>query len=927
MAIFHFHGQVISRSAGRSSIAAAAYRSGEKLVDERTELTHDFTKKEHDVFYKEILLPEGAKEWMKDRSVLWNTVEKIERRKDAQLAREFNIALPRELTDEQNKELARSFVQKHFVDRGMVADLCLHHGHPSKGDKGNKEGEKNENQPHLHVMVTMREITDEGFGQKAREWNAKELLNEWREAWAEEANFFLALNGHDLRIDHRTLADQGISLTPQKKIGPEISRIYESRMEEHERIARSNGERILEDPIIALEAITRQQSTFTHQDLARFINRHTVDAAQFQTVYDKVKGYEQVVFLGKDEEGRERFTTKEMLNVEQTMLDNTASLNREGHDLSKETIETLDSAVLDVSRLSDQQKDGLKHLVEKGDIKCLIGYAGTGKGYLLNEAREVWEREGYQVHGVTLSGIAAENLEGASGITSRTFASRSYYWDRGEVLGKKDVLVVDEAGMLGSRQMARIVEMVKNSGAKLALIGDPQQLQAIEAGAPFRAIAEQTGYLELTEIRRQHEGWQQVATQEFAKSLTQEALDRYDQNGFIHAFETQAVAKTALVEKWNESRLSTPEKTQIMLAYTRKDAQELNDMARDFRKQNHELGEDHLLQTHKGEQVFAEGDRIYFLKNDRSLGVMNGTLGTIQQIDREHLTVNLDKDDLTRDKADQNRQNEVTFNLERYNHITHGYAATIHKAQGVTVDCSYILASKYLDSHATYVGMSRHRESVNLFWSKEEFARYQDLVKTVSRDRSKDVTLDYLGMETTELKERPSYSEKMESFDRKINLGDIHHELKEFKANFERENPYLAKSVQREMEARRQEPQQKNQTKQPEKPQDRQDNFQERYESYKAAQDAQEMREEKLLKQYYDLHNKHEHAKEHGQAHTRDMANDRLDRGVADLSKDQEAMRHSEYHDKELLKDVNERNRAMEIRKEKELSLDREMDF
>ena len=224
--------------------------------------------------------------------------------------------------------------------------------------------------------------------------------------------------------------------------------------------------------------------------------------------------------------------------------------------------------------------------------------------------------------------------------------------------------------------------------------------------------------------------------------------------------------------------------------------------------------------------------------------------------------------------------------------------------------------------------MSRHRESVNLFWSKEEFARYQDLVKTVSRDRSKDVTLDYLGMETTELKERPSYSEKMESFDRKINLGDIHHELKEFKANFERENPYLAKSVQREMEARRQEPQQKNQTKQPEKSQDRQDNFQARYESYKAAQDAQEMREEKLLKQYYyDLHHKHEHVKEHGKAHTRDMANDRLDRDALDLSKDQEAVRHSEYHDKELLKDVNERNRAMEIRKEKELSLDREMDF
>lgn len=210
MAIYHLSGQIISRSQGRSSVAAAAYRAAEKLVDERTGLTHDFTKKQTDVFHREILLPKDAPAWMGERERLWNHVESIEKRKDAQLSREFNIALPKELTDKQNIALAREFVQQQFVAKGMVADLCLHHGH------GYTDKEK---QPHIHVMLSLREVTPDGFGKKVREWNRKELLLDYREAWAERCNHHLALHGHDLRIDHRTLKAQGIDLEPQNKIG------------------------------------------------------------------------------------------------------------------------------------------------------------------------------------------------------------------------------------------------------------------------------------------------------------------------------------------------------------------------------------------------------------------------------------------------------------------------------------------------------------------------------------------------------------------------------------------------------------------------------------------------------------------------------------------------------------------------------------
>lgn len=727
MAIYHFSGTVISRSQGRSAVACSAYRSSEKLHDERCDKEHDYTDKQ-DVASAEILLPENAPAWMADREKLWNAVEANEKRKDAQLAREFNFALPRELTLEQNIELAREFVKDTFVKQGMVADLCVHNDKLPDGQL----------HPHAHVMLTMREVTQDGFGQKVRAWNDKAMLLNWREQWAEVANKYLALNGHDLRIDHRTLTEQGITLEPQHKIGAAVAKDRLVRMEDHQRIARENGDKLLVDPSIALDAITRQQSTFTHQDIARFVNRHTADSEQFSLVYEKVKSQESIVLLGKDDRDRERFTTRDMLNVESKMMERAVGLSKTDTHAIREVHQ---AKALSQKSLTLEQKTAFDHLVGQGDLKCVVGFAGTGKSYLLGAAKDAWEKEGYAVHGVTLSGIAAENLEGSSGIDSRTFASRSYYWDKGEqALTKKDVLVVDEAGMLSSRQMARLMDEAHHGGAKVVLVGDPQQLQAIEAGAAFRAISEQVNYVELTDIRRQRDGWQQDATKELATGKTVDAINRYDQHAHVHDFETKASAKAALTEVWNDARLSDPSKTQIMLAYNRDDVLELNQMARSLRHQQGELGKDIAFQTERGERAFAERDRVYFLKNDRSLSVMNGTLGTIEAIKKDGaVTIRLDNDGRSGDST-----RRVSLTMERYNHLDYGYAATIHKAQGVTVDRSYVLASKYLDAQSTYVAMSRHRESADLFYGKDVFLSKDDLVKTLSRERTKDVTLDYL---------------------------------------------------------------------------------------------------------------------------------------------------------------------------------------
>jgi len=398
--------------------------------------------------------------------------------------------------------------------------------------------------------------------------------------------------------------------------------------------------------------------------------------------------------------------------------------------------------------LSDEQRSAFFHVVQPKEMACVVGYAGTGKSYLLGAAREAWEAAGYRVQGMTLSGIAAENLESGSGIQSHTVANRLFYWEQGrEQLTNKDVVVVDEAGMLGSCQMASIFIEARRSGAKVVLVGDPEQLQAIEAGAAFRAITQETGFSELSEIRRQQEPWQQQATRDLATQKTAEALSAYDQHDNVHLFDTKAVAMKQMLEQWDEVRSQSPDKSQIILAYTRDDVRSLNEQARALRQAQGELGQDQVFETSKGERTFAEQDRIYFLRNEnRELGVKNGSLGTIEKINGHTLTVRLDTQGAKASRS-------VTFNVNQYNDIDHGYAATVYKAQGVTVDRAHVLASKHFDRHTTYVAMSRHREGADLYASRDEFKDFTALTRGLSQERTKDISLDYgkvRGFETTD---------------------------------------------------------------------------------------------------------------------------------------------------------------------------------
>jgi Ti-type conjugative transfer relaxase TraA len=753
MAVYHFSAKVIQRSAGRSAIAAAAYRSASELMDERVGRSYDYTAKDG-VVHSEIMLPEGAPERWLDRSILWNEVETIEHRKDAVLAREVEFALPHELSQAEGIALAQDFVRQQFVSRGMVADLNVHWTQDPDGKV----------KPHVHVMLSMREIDCDGFGKKQRAWNDVGLLRGWRESWADMANARLAELGHDTRIDHRSLRDQGIELEPQHKIGPAGARREDrgedaERAAEHRAIAHRNGEALFADPSIALDALTQQHSTFTRRDIARFIDRHTDGMEQFASVLAKVEAAPELVRLGEDERGRERFTTQAMLEAERRMeRAATALAGRDGHPVFQvAALRAVRVAEASGLLLGDEQKAALLHVTNGRDLALVVGFAGTGKSAMLGVARTAWETDGYRVRGAALSGIAAEGLEAGSGIASRTLASLEFAWKDGrDVLTSKDVLVVDEAGMIGSRQMERVLSAAQAAGAKVVLVGDPEQLQAIEAGAAFRALAERHGAQAITTVRRQREDWQRDATRELATGRTAEALERYGGAGMVQVANTRDAAKAALVAGWAEAlegavRQQSPAVSQVILAYTRADVQDLNTLARKHMRASGGLrGADQVVQTERGERVFAAGDRIMFQRNERGLGgkadghngvaVKNGTLGMVLEVASggERLTVQLDG-------AGQAGKNSrmVTFYTRDYAHIDHGYAATVHKAQGVTVDRAHVLATPHMDRHAAYVGLTRHRDGVALHYAAEDFANPARLARSLGRERVKDTTLDY----------------------------------------------------------------------------------------------------------------------------------------------------------------------------------------
>ncbi len=752
--MYHFRVKVIGRSSGRSAAGATAYRTGGRssasglayrvggvLADPLTGQTYDYRAKGRidrngdGVLHVEIIAPPGARPWVFDLQGLLNRVEAAERRKDAQLFRELEISLPRELSHDDHKALVKAFVERHAVRDGMVA-IIAHHSERAADGGAN---------PHVHVLLTMRQLTTEGFGNKVREWNSRERVKEWREAWADLANEFLKARGHEPRLDHRSFKERDIELEPDVYVGPAKGRtidgiIIDQRRQDRAEAKGRNLSRMLKSPEWVLAQITRMQATFTESDIAAFLHRHGglgADDARIVDLKARILGSPQLMRISSDVKGPPRFTTRAMFDCEVRLAKAAEHLAGQGAE---------EGIGVDVSGLSPEQARAARYIVSGPDLTAIEGVAGAGKTHLLATVSRALAARGYRVRGAALSKIVARGLGESVGVPSQTVHALLKDLAREKPfapLEKGDVLILDEAGLIGSRQMEAVLSHAERAGAKVILVGDTRQLQAIEAGAAFRAIVQRHGAAKLSEVRRQNYDWQRAATRDFARGRVGPALEAYRDKGAIHAHQTPTEAMRALAQRWINDR-SAGGGSQIILAHRRRDAATLNAVIRNALREEGALGEDFSVPVIVSEEVageleefiefrtFATGDRILFTRNDNTLGVENGTVGTIASVNDAGVMRVVMADGKTK---------VVDPNL--YAHLEQGYALTIHKAQGMTVDRGYVYASRSLDAHGTYVAMTRHKERVDLYYDRREFETDEEFVSFLGRDRQKDTTLDY----------------------------------------------------------------------------------------------------------------------------------------------------------------------------------------
>ena len=467
-------------------------------------------------------------------------------------------------------------------------------------------------------------------------------------------------------------------------------------------------------PCLIIDHVSNTKARFTRADVLREVLRKIADPISAQEVSNAALDSDEILPLDRD-----RFTTKDY-HAASERLKALAPLMAEAKGygvVQRHVHKALQAQNSKMQRafggqLSLEQQDAIKHVLNGSQLSCVVGLAGAGKSTMLEAARMAWEAQGRKVHGAALAGKAADGLEASSGIASRTLASLELAWKNGySPIKAGDILVIDEAGMIGTRQMRRVMDKIDEIGAKLVLVGDPDQLQPIEAGTPFRHLAKTLMTAKLSEIYRQQAPWQRKASRHLAAGEVYTAVKAYEKNGDVSTTPYRQDALEALVESYAMDALANPGSTsRLAFAHRRKDVHALNQGIRAALRED--SSQDVVLGTDTGRRAFGQGDRIVFGRNDKLLGVSNGMLGTVDVVSDNTLTVTLD------------HGRRVSFDPRRYRSFDHGYAVTIHKSQGATVDEAYVLASRTMDRHLAYVAMTRHRSRLQLFQSTEDRPRW-----------------------------------------------------------------------------------------------------------------------------------------------------------------------------------------------------------
>jgi Ti-type conjugative transfer relaxase TraA len=722
VAIQFARARYIARSTGGSAVRSAAYNERAAITSERTGEVYYFKHRDAPEHH-EVLLPDGADARFADSAVLWNAAEAAERRKDAQVAREIVLALPSDagISTEDRIDLARSFAEQHFVAQGLAVQLDVHAPHEGESDAEGANW-------HAHLLITTRRIEGAAFATKkardldpeVRRADGRAVVADgeaWGALWRDHQNRYFHEHGLGLRVDPT-------ATHPAQHIGPVRMRKAESGIAERAEVLRRANEEAARDPDQVLATLTRHNATFTERDLDRHLGKHITDEAARAAVKSAVLERPDVIALHDRETGEavERFTTQAVREQERAALADAAQLARARTTAVPSRVAR---AALASRTLRPDQRAAFDRAIGSGNLTLIEGRAGTGKSFALAAIRDAHALDRRRVIGLAPTNAVAQDLK-ADGFGEAGTAHAELFrlkngrtqWDA------KTVVIVDEAAMLDSRITGELLAAAKASGAKLVLAGDDRQLASIERGGLFTELRQRHGAVEISEVVRQRVDWQRQAARDLAEGRFSEAVAAFDRAGAITWTQDRADARAALVAAWSRDTAANPKATRFVLAYTNRDVDMLNADLRAVRRDRGELaGPDVRLETKRGPAAFAVGDRMQFTNTDKKAHLYNGNVGTITAIDAGtgQLTATLDSG------------RAVSWSAGDFQGFRHGYAGTIYKGQGKTLDHTYLYHTAHWRSAASYVALTRQREAAQVFVAQETARDAAQLARQMAR--------------------------------------------------------------------------------------------------------------------------------------------------------------------------------------------------
>ena len=456
--------------------------------------------------------------------------------------------------------------------------------------------------------------------------------------------------------------------------------------------------------------LTEQASTFGRAEVLQALAAAQPEGArvaELEAVASRVLADPEIVRLPASEARagvvERRYTTRELLAIEARLLESARS--RRNSQVARVDPWTLRQQLHDHPTLAPEQREAVRVLCGGGDgISVVRAAAGTGKTFMLDAAREAWNADDVTVIGCSLSARAALELEDQAAIPSVTVAAAKRDLEQGRRLPRGGVLVVDEAGMVGTRDLALLAQAAEEADAKLVLVGADRQLPEIQAGGAFHALAEELSALELTEVRRQREAWDRDALAALRYGDVERWARAYRDHGRFTVADNARDARAALVNDWSRA-----EGEAVMIASRRADVRDLNDRARQLLKEQGRLGRE---EVEFGGWAFAERDRVIGTRNDRQHGILNGQRGTVSKIDREKQAVTV--------RLDKGREVTLGSGFLAEGKLDHAYALTAHKAQGATVDRAFVLGSQELYRELGYTALSRHRDEARFYVARPD---------------------------------------------------------------------------------------------------------------------------------------------------------------------------------------------------------------